>query len=174
MQKSWSYIKDSSDFLNKTKTLSCIPDSAILVAVNVVGLYPIIPHEASLKTLREASKKEDKKSICLEFVLKNNFFYFDSKSEQQVLGRVIYIKFPPPYACLFMRKFDTSFLETQKLQPLVWLRYIDDIFFVWSHSEDKPNMFLHLIPVLSLRMSLMKDVSRFLIYIIFVCSSILH
>ena len=81
MQSDWSYLTDSGNFLNKTKNLSCLPDSAILVATDIVGLYPTIPLEASLKTLREALKKENEKSIpkedlvnITEFVLKNNFF----------------------------------------------------------------------------------------------------
>ena len=28
------------------------------------------------------------------------------------------------------------------LKPWVWLRYIDDIFFVWTHGEDKLHDFL--------------------------------
>ena len=36
MQKGWSYIKDSGDFINKTKNLSTIPDNAILVTADVV------------------------------------------------------------------------------------------------------------------------------------------
>ena len=27
------------------------------------------------------------------------------------------------------------------MQPLLWFRYIDDIFFVWNHSEDELNKF---------------------------------
>ena len=57
MQKGWSYIKDSGDFINKTKNLSTIPDNAILVTADVVGLYPCIPHEAGLRGLREALDK---------------------------------------------------------------------------------------------------------------------
>ena len=58
MQKGWSYIKDSGDFINKTKSLSTIPDNAILVTADVVGgLYPCIPHEAGLRGLREALDK---------------------------------------------------------------------------------------------------------------------
>ena len=81
MQKGWSYIKDSGDFINKTKNLSTISDNAILVTADVVGLYPSIPHEAGLRALREALDKQDKKCILTkdlvkmaEFVLKNNFF----------------------------------------------------------------------------------------------------
>ena len=56
-QKVWSYIKDSGDFINKTKNLSTIPDNAILVTTDVVGSYPSIPHDAGLSALREALDK---------------------------------------------------------------------------------------------------------------------
>ena len=41
-----------------------------------------------------------------------------------------------------MDEVETEFFKTQELQPLVWFRYIDDIFFTWNHSEDKLNKFL--------------------------------
>ena len=36
-----------------------------------------------------------------------------------------------------MDKFKTEFSATQNLKPYVWLRYIDDTFFVWTHGEEK-------------------------------------
>ena len=41
-----------------------------------------------------------------------------------------------------MGGFETEFLEGQHLQPLVWLRYIDDIFFIWNHVKESLNKFL--------------------------------
>ena len=41
-----------------------------------------------------------------------------------------------------MDQLKTSFLEIQTLQPFVWLRYIDDIFFIWRHSEEKVKEFM--------------------------------
>ena len=46
------------------------------------------------------------------FVLKNNFFEFDSKIKQQISGTAIGTKFAPPYVCIFMDKFETDFLTT--------------------------------------------------------------
>ena len=43
----------------------------------------------------------------------------------------------PSYACLFMSKLEERLLDTHHLKPKVWLRYIDDIFFVWEHGEEK-------------------------------------
>ena len=35
-----------------------------------------------------------------------------------------------------------EFLEKQESKPFTWLRYIDDIFFFWTHGEDKLKTFL--------------------------------
>ena len=50
MQNGALYSKDSNDF--KIKNIS-IPNDALLVTANVVGLYPSIPHEAGLSGLSE-------------------------------------------------------------------------------------------------------------------------
>ena len=41
-----------------------------------------------------------------------------------------------------MDDIESKFLETQSLQPLIWLRYIDDVFFIWTHGEEKLQLFL--------------------------------
>ena len=67
----------------------------------------------------------------------------------RISGTAIGIKFTPPYTCIYMDKTETDFLKTQDLQPFIWLRYIDDIFFIWTHGEaelrrlmEKLNQFL--------------------------------
>ena len=151
MQKDWSYIKDSGNFINKAKSLSTIPNNDISVTTDVVGWYPRIVYVADWGSLREALDKEDKKSVPTEdlvevagFMLKNDFFEFSSKIKLQVLGLAIGTKLASPNTNLFMDKFETSFLETQKLQPLLWFRYIDYIFFVWTHGGEKRNIFFEI------------------------------
>ena len=53
-----------------------------------------------------------------------------NKIKQQISGTATGTKFVPPYACLFMSDLETKLLEGQHLQPLVWLRYTDNIFFM--------------------------------------------
>ena len=72
-----------------------------------------------------------------KFVLTNNCFEFGQKVFHQISGTAIDTKFAPPYACIFMDKFEINFLKTQKLQPFVWFRYIDDVFFIWSHGKEE-------------------------------------
>ena len=72
-----------------------------------------------------------------KFVLKTNYFEFNGKVKQQISGTAIGTKFVPLYACIFMDEVVTSFLETQEMKPLVWFRYIDDVFFIWTHGQEK-------------------------------------
>ena len=41
-----------------------------------------------------------------------------------------------------MDDLQTKFLESQSLQPLVWFRYIHDIFLIWTNGKDKLEKFL--------------------------------
>ena len=58
-------------------------------------------------------------------------------------GTAISTKFAPPYACTFMDELETEFLQSQELQPFLWLRYIDNIFYIWTHREEKLTQFLN-------------------------------
>ena len=41
-----------------------------------------------------------------------------------------------------MDEIEIKFLKTQEFQPLVWFRYIDDVFFIWTHGPDKLVSFM--------------------------------
>ena len=149
MQKGKSYIKDSGDFINKIKSLQNIPEGAILVTADVVGLYPSIPHEAGLKALREALDNRENKQIptenllkMAEFVLKNNYFEFNGKVKKQLSCTATGTKFAPTYGSTFMDKLESYFLKSQELPPLLCYCYIDVVFFIWTHGEEKLASFI--------------------------------
>ena len=52
-----------------------------------------------------------------QFVLKKNFFEFNSDAFQQISGTAVGTKFAPPHACIFMDQFETNFLRTQSSDP---------------------------------------------------------
>ena len=144
-----SYIKDSRDFLKKIKNLGSLPENAILVKAGVVDIYPSMPHEAGLQALEEALENRNHKQISTEklvktaqFALNNNLLEFNNDVFQQISGTAIGTKYAPPYACIFMDQIKTKFLRTQSYQPMVWFRYIDDMFFIWTHGEKKLEEFV--------------------------------
>ena len=115
--------------MEKRKTLGCIPDNAILVTADVVGLYPSIPHQAGLIALKEALDKSLSKKIPTDDLIRMaEFGLSNSDTFQQISGTAIGTKFAPPYACIYMDQVEQKFLAMQINQPLIWLRYIDDIF----------------------------------------------
>ena len=119
MQEEWSYINDNKDFLKKIQNMRKFPQDSILVTADVVGLYASIPHNSGLKALKDALDCRQNKKIptdmlvkMAEFVLTNNSFEFGQKVFHQISGTAIGTKFAPPYACIFMDKFETNFLKT--------------------------------------------------------------
>ena len=71
-----------------------------------------------------------------EVVLKSNYFEFNGQVKHQIYCTVIDIKFAPRYACIFVGDVESKFLEAQSLQLLIWFRYIDDVFFIWTREEE--------------------------------------
>ena len=132
-----SFIKDTNDFLRKLRSLPLLPDNSLLCTIDVVGLYPNIPHEEGLIAIRKALDKREDKVITTdslmelaECVLKNNIFEHNTCVYKQKQGTAIGTKMAPPYAILFMAELEENILKSAILKPLVWWRYIDDIFMI--------------------------------------------
>ena len=147
-----SYLKDTSDFLRKVKSLPPLPENALLVAMDVVALYPNIPHEGGLKAVENALNQRIDRPISTdslmelaELALKNNYFEHNSKTYKQEQGTAIGAKFAPSYAILYMSDFEEKAINTFHLKPWVWWRYIDDVFMIWEHGEESlKEFFSHL------------------------------
>ena len=149
MRSGWSYIKHPGDFLKKIKNVGNIPENVILVTADVVELYANIPHTAGLKTLSNMLEAREHKPVSTEdlvkmarFVIENNYFEFNGDVKKQISGTAIGRKFALPYTCISMDNLETKFLQAQSMQPLVWFRSIDDIFFILTHGNDKLEKFL--------------------------------
>ena len=75
-------------------------------------------------------------------MLKNNIFTFGKKTLKQKRGTAIGTKFAPPYSILFMAELEEKIIKESEYKPYLWWRYIDDIFFLWEHGENKLKSFL--------------------------------
>ena len=148
-QEENSFKKDANHFLRKIKSLGQLPEGAILCTIDVVGLYPNIPHEEGLASLRKFLDARKEKKVTTEIllelaeiVLKNNIFQLNEKTLKQLRRTAIGTKFAPPYAIIFMTDLEERILEDIELQTRIWWRYIDDIFFIWEHGEDSLKQFI--------------------------------
>ena len=138
-----SYIRDTKHFLQKLEELnkSDIPDGSILVTMDVASLYTNIDHEEGADACYDKLETRKNKTITSKMlqslillVLKCNAFTFGNSIYKQIKGTCMGTPMAPNYANLFMDKFEnkviSSYREKTDLAPLVWYRYIDDIFFI--------------------------------------------
>ena len=68
-----SYIQDTTDFLNKIKSLDNLPDNTLLVTMDVVS-YPNIPHKDGLDALTNILNEQNK-----DVILTHNYLTFKDK-----------------------------------------------------------------------------------------------
>jgi len=152
VQTTKSYVKDTTDFINKVEQIPNIQDGTILATIDVTSLYTNIPHdegiracERSLNLHRSNSEQPSNTNIIqlLDCVLKMNNFDFNGKHYLQVGGTAMGTKVAPSLANLFMAYFEDKFVYTYPVKPTIWLRYIDDIFLIWEHGDEKFQTFLN-------------------------------
>ena len=146
-----SYLKDTTDLLNKLKNLGTLARGCLLGTLDVTSLYTNIPNAEGCQSIykllqnkRQLSSKElSNTSICrlLWQVLTKNNFQFNGNHYLQVSGTARGTRVAPTYANLFMADFEERFVYTHSKQPLLWLRFIDDIFFIWPHGQDELTLF---------------------------------
>ena len=140
-----SYIKDTTDFINKIRQLPRLSKDSFLVTLDVSSFYSNIPHKDGIEACEYFMSKNgcaSRDSVqgiskLIELVLTKNHFQFNDEDYIQRLGTAMGTRMAPSYASLFMGKFEKDFLESCGVQPLLWLRFLDDIFMIWDDSEEK-------------------------------------
>ena len=139
-----SYIKGTTDFINKIRHLPLLPKDSYLVTLDVTSLYNNIPHKEGIEACQYFMKNSCKSktfiqhiSDLINIVLTKNHFQFNGNNYLQKLGTAMGTRMAPSYASLFMGKFEKEFLDSYNIQPLLWLRFLDDIFMIWNESEEQ-------------------------------------
>ena len=97
-------LEDTRDFLSRLNQLRDIPDNTFLVKFDVVGLYPHIPHEEGLETMKRYLDKREDLLVSSDnlyklakIILKHNYFELGQDVYHQILGTAIGTKFAPHY-----------------------------------------------------------------------------
>ena len=138
-----SYIKDTYDFVSKVRNQR-IPSDAFLVTGDVTALYTNMDIDRTLDTVREALRKhpiQDRPDIhiikLLEITLRNNDFVFDNEFFLQICGTAMGKTYAPALADLYLEKFDEVASTGFYVRPLLYFRFLDDTFFIWTGSLEQ-------------------------------------
>ena len=99
-----SYVKDTTDFLNKLTAIDNLPDNALLVSLDVTSLYTNTPHNEGIDACRFFLQKRTNKhipteTICdlIRIILTMNNFTFNSKHYLQKHGTAMGTGMAPSY-----------------------------------------------------------------------------
>ena len=144
-----SSIKDTDDFIRRISNIIDLPSDVLLVTLDVVSQCSSIPHEFCLSALKSFLLDRNLPTIVVnaihnmtEMVHKKNVFEFISECFHKISGTAIGTKMAPAYANIVMSIFERKLLTGSCNKPLVWFRYIDDIFAIWTYGEDKLKDFM--------------------------------
>ena len=144
-----SYTQDTTDFLNKLRRLpKNLPKDSYLVTMDVKSLYTNIPNDEGIEVIKDYisnSDIKDKQPIITTFlrlILTLNNFSFNGTNFLQLSGVSMGTKCAPSYANLFMGKFEETYiLPNIRNKTLLYTRYIDDIFFIWTGNKHDLDTF---------------------------------
>ena len=117
--------------------------------MGVKSLYTNIPNDEGLSaindTLKNSNTPTSLKTVILTFlelILTLNNFIFNGEHYLQIKGCAMGTKCAPSYASLFMDNFETKHIFPMIRQKTkVYLRFIDDIFMLWTGTLEELKSF---------------------------------
>lgn len=138
-----TYLKDSYDFIGKIRGRN-VPENAILVTGDVTALYTNMEIDHSIQRVKEEfilhpDPNRDDEIILnlLEISMKNNDFMFNGEQFLQCCGTAMGKRYAPNLANIYLKPFDRLAKTGFHIEPLLFYRYIDDIFFLWLGTVEQ-------------------------------------
>ena len=140
-------LKDSLSLICMLENMNLSPDQEIfLTAADIAALYPSINIEDGLEAMRWFMKEhtnipDNLQKLYLRlarFVLENNYVecrgLFEGCFFRQKIGTAMGIFFWVTYATIFMIWLETPIVNEFRQHILLYKRFLDDVFVVWSGS----------------------------------------
>ena len=146
-----SFLKDTSDLLNKIKEINIagpLPANTILVSWDVVAMFPNIDNNLGIsavsKYLNTREKQIPSTDCIVEAVticLTSNNSQFNDAHFVQKHGTAMGHQNACSYADLAMGVIDEKAKTQGPVTPRYWWRYRDDIVDIWTHGLAKLHEF---------------------------------
>ena len=142
-----SYLKDSTEFIKLIESTP-LPPNSILASIDVTSLYTNIPHkdgtESTLYHLKNnpdnyTQPEQHLPEVLIELM---DIVLINSNCYLQIQGTAMGTKMAPAYANLFMGKLEIKLKQIGNPHILIWKRFIDDIFVIWTGSKADFKMYM--------------------------------
>lgn len=138
-----SYIKNSYDFIDKIKN-GKVNQNTYLVTGDVTSLYTNMKHDIMLSSFKKIFQKypdpnrpENYLLKLLKLMIENNDFEFNAETYLQICGCPQGKIIGPSAANIYMIDFDKAAMLDFKINPSLFYRFLDDIFFLWNGTLEE-------------------------------------
>jgi len=144
-----AHLKNTEQYLStlKNKYPDSLPPGAIVFTMDVQNLYGNVPTDEAITAvcnMIHSHKNQidlfgitlDDLRTLLQHCLQNNYVRFGTEFYKQTKGIAMGSRVAPPIAITFMHTVESLILSSPGHQPVLYLRYIDDILGVWTHGAD--------------------------------------
>ena len=106
--------------------------------VPVAEALDVVSSQLSHDNSLEEQTTPSQGTICqvAKLYLQSTYFQIKYTFYEQLEGAAMGSLLSPVIATLYMEALEEKTLHCFPLQPMMWLRYVDDIFVVWSHGME--------------------------------------
>ena len=133
-----SYVKNTTDFIEKVTGIE-IPKDALLFSMDEENLYTNIDNNSGIEAVKQAFLRNpdfDRPDVDILELLKHFYSHPTGTFKS---------RFAPNYANVFMAELEKQALRKCNKLPLIYLRYLDDIFGIWTHGDAEYRVFLDIL-----------------------------
>lgn len=149
--KTTSHISNSTEFVKRVKETP-VQGNDRMISFDVVSLFTNVPIDGALETISTLLENDDSyqdhtaipaADICslTELCLRSTYFQFQDSFYEQVEGTAMGSPLSPVVANLFMEALENKALDLSLLRAKMWVRYMDDTFVLWPHTDDELDAF---------------------------------
>ena len=127
-----------------------LPQHTIICTMDVTSLYSNIPTDELITAAQHYLAHQHSASEVniltkfMDLVLTQNNFELAGDHYIQIHGTAMGTRMAPSGACPFMGCLEEDLLLSSTHKSLIWLRYIDDIFLIWTHGQQELDNFITL------------------------------
>lgn len=146
-----SYLKDTYHFLQTIRPM-VVPEQAFLFTIDIDSLHTNINTQMGLAAVKNIflrypdAKRPDTEILQLLKLWKSLLVrQFDNNYYLQVEGTAMGQRYAPSYATIYMSEWEREALAKCALQPIFYLRVLDDIIGAWAHGEESFKVFVQVL-----------------------------
>lgn len=135
-------VSNSKEFVDIIKVLK-LNEPDLLASFDVVSLFTKVPVDEAIDCFENRLINANLSAIEINDIItltklcvESPFFVYDGQYYEQTDGLPMGSPLSPLLADIFLDYIECKALNNYHEKPLIWIRYVDDIFLIWNFGKD--------------------------------------